>query len=47
MTEISTEVSPPPILHHYTTQEGLLGIVESKSIWATNIYYLNDAAEYK
>jgi hypothetical protein len=33
------------ILYHYTSLEGLLGIVESKSIWATNILYLNDASE--
>ena len=34
-------------LYHYTTQEGLLGIVEKGEIWATNIFYLNDAAEFK
>ncbi len=33
------------ILSHYTSLEGLLGIIESKSIWATNILYLNDASE--
>ena len=25
---------PPAILYHYTTQKGLLGIVQSKKIWA-------------
>jgi hypothetical protein len=33
------------IIFHYTSLEGLLGIIESKSIWATNILYLNDASE--
>jgi len=33
------------ILYHYTSLEGLLGIIESKSIWATNVLYLNDASE--
>jgi hypothetical protein len=33
------------ILYHYTSIEGLIGIIESKSIWATNILYLNDASE--
>ena len=33
------------ILFHYTSLEGLLGIIESKSIWATNVLYLNDASE--
>jgi hypothetical protein len=32
-------------LYHYTSLEGLLGIIESKSIWATNVLYLNDASE--
>jgi hypothetical protein len=32
-------------LYHYTPQAGLLGIVESQSIWASNIQYLNDAQE--
>lgn len=32
-------------LFHYTSLEGLLGIIENKSIWATNILYLNDASE--
>ena len=33
-------------LYHYTTQVGFKGIVESKSLWATNILYLNDSAEF-
>ncbi|MFA4902336.1 MAG: DUF2971 domain-containing protein [Desulfobaccales bacterium] len=33
------------ILYHYTSLEGVLGITLSKSIWATNILYLNDASE--
>jgi Protein of unknown function (DUF2971) len=33
------------LLFHYTSLEGLLGILESKSIWATNILYLNDVSE--
>ena len=32
-------------LHHYTTAEGLKGIVESNSLWATAAYYLNDSSE--
>jgi hypothetical protein len=33
------------ILYHYTSLEGLLGIIKNKSIWATNVLYLNDASE--
>lgn len=37
---------PPAILYHYTTQKGLLGIVQSKKIWATHHQCLNDTQEY-
>jgi hypothetical protein len=37
----------PSLLYHYTTQEGLLGIVEKRCLWATDIKFLNDASEYK
>jgi len=32
------------LLYHYTSLEGLLGIIECKSIWASKILYLNDAS---
>lgn len=34
-------------LFHYTTQKGLLGICKSRTLWTTNIYYLNDSKEFK
>jgi hypothetical protein len=37
----------PPRLHHYTSMKSLLGIVEEKEIWFTNIEYLNDISEFK
>ncbi|MFO1205708.1 MAG: hypothetical protein U1E63_08295 [Burkholderiales bacterium] len=39
-------VEAHPYLYHYTTAEGLKGIVESQQLWATNIAYLNDAEEH-
>jgi hypothetical protein len=33
-------------LYHYTTIEGLKGILESEEIWATDVDYLNDGSEY-
>lgn len=36
----------PANLYHYTSIDGLLGIVNSKSIWASNILYLNDKDEF-
>jgi hypothetical protein len=39
--------NPPDLLYHYTSQKGLLGIIEKKKLWATNIRYLNDSQELK
>lgn len=36
---------PDGPVFHYSTQRGLLGIVNTRSIWATNILYMNDAVE--
>lgn len=40
-------LTPPNILHHYTTQVGLLGILSKNTLWATKINYLNDSNEYQ
>jgi hypothetical protein len=37
----------PDTLFHYTTIEGLIGIIQSQRIWATNARYLNDASELR
>lgn len=37
---------PPTTLFHYTSQDGLLGIINSDSLWATDINYLNDEKEF-
>ena len=42
---ILSEIPQKP-LYHYTSQTGLLGIVRHREIWATNIHYLNDTAEF-
>jgi hypothetical protein len=34
------------VLHHYTSADGLKGIVESRQLHATNLRFLNDAAEF-
>jgi hypothetical protein len=36
----------PTLLYHYTDARGLLGIIESQAIWASNIRYLNDSQEF-
>jgi Protein of unknown function (DUF2971) len=35
----------PKRLFHYTSHAGLLGIVETGRLWATNIQYMNDSSE--
>lgn len=49
MPLIDNHVSKQPTvpLYHYTSQNGFLGIVDTKSLWATNLYYMNDATEMK
>ncbi len=41
-----TAEEPPEVIYHYTTKEGLLGIIENGEIWASDLRYLNDAAEF-
>lgn len=38
---------PKERLYHYTSFNGLLGIVHSRSLWASDIRYMNDSAELK
>jgi hypothetical protein len=35
----------PEMLYHYTDVAGLVGILSSTSLWATNLRFMNDAAE--
>src|SRR5215208_1615869 len=36
----------PEILCHYTSQTGLMGMLNDKTIWASKIHYLNDSKEF-
>lgn len=38
---------PQEILYHYTSFKGLLGIVDSGVLWASDVRYMNDSAEMK
>jgi hypothetical protein len=44
-SEAPEEPQPRGRLYHYTTADGLLGIIQTGQVWATNILYLNDASE--
>lgn len=39
--------TPPPILWHYTAGESLLKIINSSTLWATQISCLNDNSEFR
>lgn len=34
------------LLYHYTGQAGLMGIIHSKGLWATDCLFLNDSSEF-
>jgi hypothetical protein len=38
---------PSGLIYHYTSQDGLLGILRTKQIWATNAHYQNDSKEFQ
>ncbi len=37
--------TPPTLVYHYTSHDGILGVLRNKQVWATNIRFLNDASE--
>lgn len=39
--------NPQETLYHYTSFKGLLGIVDSGVLWASDVRYMNDSAEMK
>jgi len=39
------QMPPRGLLYHYTTADGLKGIIEKNELWATSAYFLNDSAE--
>lgn len=45
LTQTLFSQQPQSTLYHYTTFSGLLGIVQSRVLWASDVRYMNDAAE--
>lgn len=39
--------NPSGLLYHYTNLTGLLGIVKSRTLWTSDVRYMNDSAELK
>jgi len=36
---------PPENIFHFTTQAGILGIIQAREMWATQVHFLNDKHE--
>lgn len=47
LTRVLYADTPQSTLYHYTTFSGLLGIVQSRTLWASDIRYMNDSAELR
>jgi hypothetical protein len=37
----------PDVVYHYTSQQGLLGVIQRQAVWAGEIHYLNDSQEFE
>ncbi len=46
LRKLFEEIPDCPI-YHYTSQNGLLGILQNKTLWASKIQFLNDSAEFQ
>jgi hypothetical protein len=46
LNSVLSSAPPSRPLYHYTTQDGILGIVQKREIWATHHQCLNDQREY-
>jgi hypothetical protein len=46
LQQLKSAVPESSVIFHYTSQDGLLGIIRSKSIWASSIRHLSDSAEF-
>ena len=42
---LSLHAKRPRVLYHYTDAAGLLGMLKSQRVWATNTRFLNDPTE--
>ena len=38
---------PKGRIYHYSSQRGLLGILDTRELWATKIQFMNDAEEFR
>ncbi|MGP1541307.1 DUF2971 domain-containing protein [Peptostreptococcus stomatis] len=45
--KVVSKLNNEKILYHYTSVEGIFGILNNNKIWATNMFFLNDISEFK
>lgn len=43
---LGSDKAVPAVLYHYTSREGLLGILKSGSLWASSCMFMNDIKEF-
>jgi hypothetical protein len=46
MPSMRSSPSLPSYLYHYTSIQGVEGIIKSKAVWATVMHFLNDSKEW-
>src|SRR2546428_14133818 len=42
----TSDISEPQFLFHYTSIQGLIGILKSRSVWASGLLFMNDSREW-
>lgn len=45
--KVVSELNNEKTFYHYTSVEGIFGILNNNKIWATNMFFLNDVSEFK
>ena len=43
---IRSKQAKQPLVYHYTNGPGLIGIANTKTLWATHLGFMNDSLEY-
>jgi hypothetical protein len=43
---LASKRAAPDRIYHYTDAAGLLAIIQTKTIWATDLAFLNDSREF-
>jgi len=47
LESLRTAIPEREVIYHYTSQEGLLGIIQQRALWTSSIRHLNDSTEFE